>query len=169
MKEAAFRKYLACAVAGLGLLIGLACVVYQYRWYGAPREIRLSDYQRYDSPRLRCTIESIHSVNADYIHMKGWAVIMRQDVQQFNTSLVLYAEGTDVGYCWPMKMAERTDVTKRVGDGHDYDASGFEITLAKNRLSALPGPEQRYRIGLLYDVNGQICFVPTDQEFAPEE
>ena len=157
-----FRKIIIKALFVMGILLAVGCPLLQYADYHGMKNISMGEYQ--SSTDFSYSIEEIRSLNSDYGYIRGWVLLNGRDVNLYNTRLVLYEKNNDEARILPLKMQTRTDVTEHFGDGHNYDASGFEGRIDKEFLE-----QGDYYIGfLLAHDNGDIL-VKTGEAFEVED
>ena len=156
------RKIIIKALFVMGILLAVGCPLLQYADYHGMKTISMREYQ--SSADFSYSIEEMSSVNSDYGYIRGWVLLNGRDVNLYNTRLVLYEKNNDEARILPLKMQTRTDVTEHFGDGHNYDASGFEGRIDKELLE-----QGDYYIGfLLAHDNGDIL-VKTREAFEVED
>ena len=156
------RKIIIKALFVMGILLAVGCPLLQYADYHGMKTISMREYQ--SSADFSYSIEEMSSVNSDYGYIRGWVLLNGRDVNLYNTRLVLYEKNNDEARILPLKMQTRTDVTEHFGDGHNYDASGFEGRIDKELLE-----QGDYYIGfLLAHDNGDIL-VKTGEAFEVED
>lgn len=133
----------------------------QYVWYAKPHEISLSNYG--EAQNVAYKIETLKEKNCNYDTFKGWIVSKGNAPVQYNTRLVLYTDGSDRAYAFPLKYSPRTDVTDEIDDGNDYESSGFEGMIS-HKYSG-----KGYKIGILFDVGRKAYLYKTDLYYTAEE
>ena len=108
---------------------------------------------------LEYNIEQIDYGNYT-IGIKGYAFILGEDTEYFNTQLVLHDTTTDNNYLIKTSFQQRCDLTTLYNDGYNYDNSGF---YARFFISSVE-KKHKYIIYLLTYKKNQYNIINTGKE-----
>ncbi|MCD8238332.1 MAG: hypothetical protein LUC92_03200 [Clostridiales bacterium] len=152
-----------------GTLFTIFVLIFQHTYYSKPVKADLSQVQIADEEAYRFNIDSITDSRTlgNYVFIKGWALHKGQDLNHFNTELVLYKDSLENCLVFKLAMQTRTDVTEYFDDGYDYDLSGFSANV---KSSYIGGNE--YKIALLYndtETDDGAAIILTGETFISEE
>ncbi|WP_125704616.1 hypothetical protein [Lacticaseibacillus daqingensis] len=101
----------------------------QYREFKSPLIINLEHYQQVPAGKESFKVENINKIETSLYNINGWAYFSGKEAKTFNTLVVLYEQRDSKGLAFKTKMSLRPDVTAAAGDGKNYDASGFRVTV----------------------------------------
>lgn len=102
--------------------------------------------------------------NGRNINLRGWAVINGKNSYTNNISTVLLSQDTDRHYKIRTDEKERKDITSNIGDGINYDNSGYSLSIGLSDY-VLPG---RYDVFLMIESMYGKYMVGLDEEIVIE-
>lgn len=96
----------------------------------------------------------------DMLKVRGWIVQAGQEVETYDTSLVLHDPVKGMFFELPTQYEKRSDITELLNDGTDYSDSGF---LSNTFIDQFDLTETQYEICIAYKNNGASYMLHTDQ------
>ncbi len=91
------------------------------------------------------------SITKDWITMDGWIVRRQWPASRVAIHILLRNTSTDQCYLLPTTVVMRTDVTEQIGDGNNYNMSGFHVKIPRD--GPIDADRYDYEIYALFNVN----------------
>lgn len=149
------------------LLVTIAMVLITYAFlcgFDSNQKKQLS-ITKFDKP-----IESIHLDNLNYniesikltnniFSIVGWAYVKGTSSVDVIPCIILKDDNNNL-YKVKTRITKRTDVTRKINDGKNYNNSGF---LAQFSIAGLE-KGKKYKIGIQMEINKTVYFKWTDKQ-----
>lgn len=120
-------------------------------------KINPSDYQ--SGGPIKYGFDEI-SVHGNVQVVQGWAVHEGENIETFDTSVVLYDCQKGQYYKIPSKLVIRDDITASLADGFNYDNCGFYSSVLCGKMNF---ESTKYQMCIAYENNAEQYLVLTDQ------
>lgn len=114
--------------------------------------IDVSNFNTQDAGKVTCKIESLDDTY-DFISVSGYAFIPGEDIDYAAMQILICDNETGIYYAIPTEVILREDITRAVGDGYNYNYSGFSGAVYKSKC---PVDGSLY---ILYRCNGNNILV----------
>ena len=101
-----------------------------------------------------------------YLEISGWLIRKGEDIRTIEQYVVLKDVETGNIFRIPTEVTERTDITERRNDGHNYDMCGFYSKLGDNDYIDIYSND--YEVGVINVLNGEenlIMFGKTIKDY----
>lgn len=95
-------------------------------------------------------------------NINGWCIVKNKQSYPIELHVLLRNAKTNKVYQLPTTMVVRSDVTSSIGDGCDYDNSGFSVDITKNDSDML---KNNYEILILYGNDKDKYIIRTNYVF----
>ncbi|MCR5467809.1 MAG: hypothetical protein K6F37_02505 [Lachnospiraceae bacterium] len=109
------------------------------------------------------SIEKISIESDGTLRITGYAFKENESIESVNVSVVVEDLSSGSTYSLTTGIVERTDITKIIDDGSDYNYSGFQAVTKKQSLSG------KYHVYIIYKNNGDNVLIDTSTEFDTAE
>lgn len=134
-----------------------------------PKKIIVNKIENIENTNIKYCIDSQeYDEKSNYLIIKGWAFMEGENIETFNSHLVLRDKENEECIELPTKLIVRKDVTDTFKDSQNnfnYDKSGFQGRL---NLKKLNKPLSNYEICLNYKNNNSNMFVRTGMLLSEE-
>lgn len=128
----------------------------QYFTNSRPKRVDLTSATILDANQYQYCFDRLEP-DGDYFRIRGWCVITGSPLRTFHNRMVLYSEGLDEAWSFPLALVSRPDVTAFFDDGNNYNNSGFEATIGDFL------PEGQYHLAVLVDNGEEKTILKTEE------
>ncbi len=155
------KKKILNAVLIFGITLAFAFALYQYLKYSQYGTYQIDEEKITDNSFFALDIDALEK-RYDTVKINGWIAYQGESILTWKLSILIQNED---GSCYivPMALQKRTDVTKAMNDGFDYDNSGFSVTINKRYIKS---DHAHYYI--LYENNDRNMIVDIDEAIREE-
>lgn len=70
----------------------------------------------------------------DFIKLEGYAYVPGRSIDYADISVIAYHPAEDKYYRLPTEIVKKSKVTKKAGDGHNYDYCGFSSVVLADKI-----------------------------------
>ncbi|MCI1966657.1 MAG: hypothetical protein LKJ17_11095 [Oscillospiraceae bacterium] len=113
-----------------------------------------------EADETNCAKWNIDKINCgnNYVIISGWAFVLKEAPERFNSSIVLKSTKTKNYIEIPTALVARADLNKVFSDGTDYTQSGFFSKVNKDEIDLT---HSSYRVYIKYFNNNHHILIDT--------